>query len=285
MNRTEAVRYYKEKLKENGVDEREAETQVRFALSHVLNCDLNSLYLRAQTEITDSETYRMDNIIKRRLKGEPLEYIIGEKWFMGLRFFVSPDVLIPRNETEILCETAVQMIRHELKATVLDLCTGSGAIAVSIARYSRARVTACDISEKALLVAERNAKAARAQVELVKSDLFDDVEGRFDIITANPPYIPADEIGSLMREVREHEPRLALDGGRDGLAFYRRIAADASAHLKEDGAMIMEIGSEQAESVKAILNRHGFESVKVIKDYAGLDRVIVARFRQEHEYV
>lgn len=277
MNRIDTIRYYTEKLKNAGIEEHEADTEVRFALSNILNCDLGSLYIRGTAQVTESDEYRLGYIIDRRIKGEPLEYILEEKWFMGLPFKVTPDVLIPRRETELLCEHAVQLIRIDLAGKVLDLCTGSGCIAVSIARYTRARVTATDISPKASEIAKFNAKKHLVNVDIRVGDLFDAVPEKFDMICSNPPYIPSAEISALMREVKDHEPRLALDGGRDGLKFYRKIAKQAPDHLNKGGILIMEIGCEQAKDVSSILLQAGFGDIKVMKDYSSLDRIIVAR--------
>lgn len=279
MKRIEILRYLTEKFGEFGMDGREAEAEARLALSSVLNCDVSSLYIRGTAQISESDEYRLSLIVSRRAKGEPLAYILGEKWFMGLKFKVTPDVLIPRRETEQLCETAVQIIRMEIKGKALDLCTGSGCIAVSMAKYTRAHVTACDISEKAAEIAEYNAKKSMVNVDIRVCDLFEKVPERFDIITANPPYIPSSEIDGLMREVRDFEPRLALDAGYDGLEFYRRIASEAPEHLNRDGVLIMETGCEQADSVKEILMEAGFVGIRIIKDYCGLDRIVSAKVK------
>ena len=279
MNRIEAVKFFSAKFRELGIEEHEAETEARFALSSILNCDISSLYIRGTAQVSESDEYRMAQIVKRRAEGEPLEYILVEKWFMGLKFRVTPAVLIPRRETELLCETAIQTVRIEMKGRVLDLCTGSGCIAVSIARYTRARITACDISEQAAEVARFNAKNSMVGVDVRVCDLFSEVPESFDIITANPPYIPSGEIDGLMKEVRDYEPRLALDAGRDGLKFYRRIAAEAPEHLNQGGVLIMEIGCEQAADVKGILSDAGFCDIRVMKDYSQLDRIVAARVK------
>ena len=195
-----------------------------------------------------------------------------------MRFKVTPDVLIPRPETEILCENAVNMIRFELKGTVLDLCTGSGCIAVSVAKYTRARVTAADISTDALDIARENAAKNMVRIDFVESDMFENINGSFDIITSNPPYIPTRELQELMPDVKDYEPRIALNGGADGLKFYRKIAQNAPSHLNPGGALILEIGCDQADGVTEMLSQKGgFNNIRTIKDYAGLDRVIIAR--------
>ena len=276
MNRIEAIKFFSDKLKDGGIEEHEADTEVRVALSSILNCDISSLYLRGTALVNESDEYRMVRITDRRLKGEPLEYIIGEKWFMGLKLKVTPDVLIPRRETEILCEHAIQLIRLNVYGSVLDLCTGSGCIGVSIAKYTRARVTATDISQAAAGIAEYNAKNQLVKMDVRVGDMFSNVPEKFDMICSNPPYIPSGEISSLMREVKDYEPRLALDAGKDGLRFYRKIAKEAPSHLNDNGTLILEIGCEQADDVKRILAGAGFEDIRVMKDYSGLDRIVAA---------
>ena len=160
---------------------------------------------------------------------------------------------------------------------VLDMCTGSGCIAISIAKDGKAKsVTACDISEKALIVAENNNKRLGTFVHFIKSDLWTNIDGVYDIIVSNPPYITEDEMKLLMPEVKEHEPQIALFGGRDGLDFYRRIINEAKAHLTEDGHILFEIGCFQAVRVSGLLHEAGFENIRVVKDLAGLDRVVMA---------
>ncbi len=277
MNRLEAISYFTKEFKKLCPDEQEAATETKLAFAVTLGTDISSIYLTGQAPVKDSEEYRMREILRRRATGEPLAYILRERWFMGMRFRVTPAVLIPRNETELLAETATQLIRLEVKASVLDICTGSGCIAISLAKFTRANVCGSDISEDALKIARFNAKLNLLNVEFFQSDLFSEVNGRYDVITANPPYIAESEIPTLMPEVKDHEPLLALEAGSDGLKFYKRIAAEAPDYLNERGALLMEIGCEQGAAVQRLLVKAGFRDVRIIKDYSKLDRVVLAR--------
>ena len=222
-------------------------------------------------ELTDAQQKTLETAVARRLAHEPLQHILGEWDFMGLTFKVSPDVLIPRQDTETLCEEAERLIKERGYKTLLDICTGSGCIGVSLQKRTGIRTTISDISEKALAVARENAEKLGADCEMEKSDLFSAFGGRkFDLITANPPYIPSETVKTLSEEVKK-EPTLALDGGADGLDLYRRIAENFAEHLNEGGALLMEIGFDQGKSVPALFE--GAE-VRVLKDLAGLDRVV-----------
>lgn len=239
--------------------------------------------------------------INMRCRRVPLQQILGHAGFMGLDFKVNADVLIPRQDTEILVET---VLSHEKAKDIslLDLCTGSGCIAVSLKKYgSYSHVAASDISERALNTALRNASLNNAEIKLYKSDLFSDIDESFDVIVSNPPYIETEVIASLEPEVREHDPRIALDGGKDGLDFYRRIisgaaycgekqgARDSTADglnvekdlkrsiLKPYGRLYFEIGYNQAEKVTELMEKAGFRDIDIIKDLAGLDRVVYGK--------
>lgn len=225
--------------------------------------------------------------ISRRAAHVPLQYITGEQSFCGFPMEVDERVLIPRQDTEILVEEVLKIWEGRNMSgggdkeplTLLDLCTGSGCIPIALARLGHfSAVTAGDISEDALRVANRNAANNHVELELVRSDLFASFCGRhFDVVTANPPYIPSAQIDTLMEEVREHEPRLALDGEKDGLSFYRRIAEEAPEHLTPGGWIFFEIGSEQGAVVQTLLMEHGFRGIRCVKDRSGLDRVVCGR--------
>ena len=218
------------------------------------------------------------SMIDRRSARVPLQQILGSQEFMGLTFRVTPDVLIPRQDTETLVEQVLQE-QKDPDIRLLDLCTGSGCIAISLAvKGGYESVTATDLSEEALKVAERNAKTHQKKIIFRQGDLFSALPrteaGTFDIITSNPPYIPTAVIATLEPEVREHEPMMALDGTEDGLRFYRQIAQEAGTWLKPGGAIYLEIGYDQGEAVSGLLREAGFDKVRVVKDLPGKDRVV-----------
>ena len=216
---------------------------------------------------------------ERRAKGEPLSSIFGWVEFYGLRFDVNKKVLSPRMETEILVEQVLKKIEEFDAESVLDLCTGSGAIAVTLAKYSKSKIYASDISKQALSVAEANARKNEVKVEFCQSDLLKDLKkGRkYDIIVSNPPYIKTGDLDKLDFEVRKYDPRLALDGGEDGLDFYRKIIEDAKKKLNKRGWLFFEVGKGQAEQVTALMQANGYESVQAVKDYNKIERVIYGR--------
>lgn len=218
-------------------------------------------------------------LIARRCERVPLQHITGEQEFMGLPFRVTPDVLIPRQDTEVLVE---ECLRHLAPGNVfLDLCTGSGCILVSLLHYAKGTFgTGADLSGKALSVAKGNVEANGVEARLVQGDLFEPVTGTFDLIVSNPPYIASAEIETLTPEVREHEPRMALDGTADGLFFYKRIVQESPSYLKEGGWLCMEIGYDQGAAVQQLMEARGFVTVSVIKDLAGLDRVVSGCYRR-----
>lgn len=265
---------------------RDAET----LLLYLEKADRTFLYIH-RNDATDE--YRADayfGLIDRRAAGEPLQYILGSQEFMGLNFAVNTSVLIPRQDTETLVELALKRAGEKKRSlSILDMCCGSGAIAVSMAHFlPKAKITACDISLEALEVARGNAarNGLNGRIEFRESDLFFmtkrkktvRIKDSFDMILSNPPYIPTQDIDTLQTEVRDHEPIKALDGGSDGLDFYRRIAEDAFGSLKKDGLMFLEIGCDQAEAVTSLLSGAGYYSeIEVHKDLTGLDRVISCR--------
>ncbi len=249
-----------------------------FLLSHVT--DTPHLLLRAEgwRELTQSQLTDYQALIDRRCQREPLQYILGTAQFMGVTLRAQPGALIPRNDTETLCEQA--LARMQGRERVLDLCTGTGALAIAIAlRFPGAQVTAADISADALDVARQNIADTGARVTLRQGDLFAAAAGeRFDIIVSNPPYITAEEMADLQPEVCR-EPALALYGGSDGLDFYRRIAREAPDYLSPGGWLLLEIGSAQAEAVSALLAER-FEALAVYPDMQGLPRAVAARLRE-----
>lgn len=233
-----------------------------------------SHYLAYPDEIIshDQEEQYRASLVKRERR-IPLQQITGEQEFMGLSFYVNEHVLIPRQDTEILVEETARFLKDGMQ--FLDLCTGSGCILLSLLHLKPGvEGTGVDLSPEALKVAEKNRERLGAKAALIQSDLFDKIEGAFDVIVSNPPYIKRAEIETLMDEVRLHEPYMALDGHEDGLYFYRKIAEEAPKYLRAGGGLFLEIGCDQGACVAELLRQQGFADVKVVKDLAGLDRVV-----------
>jgi release factor glutamine methyltransferase len=260
----------------------EAALDARLLLEAACQTDKHHLLAHGEAEVTAEleEVYR--NYIAHRKKRFPLQYILGEQEFMGLKFLVSPAVLIPRQDSECLVEEVLRYLHDGQE--LLDLCTGSGCILLSLLHFSNdCHGTGTDISAEALAVAAENEKRLRAlprdvqplkEVRWLESDLFSAVNGHFDIITANPPYIPTGEIAGLMAEVSEHEPRLALDGGIDGLFYHRRLIDQVGQYLNPGGYIFIELGNEQAAAVAEMMARASFAEIEVVKDLAGNERVV-----------
>lgn len=276
-----------QRLKQANIDN--AEQDAQSLLLYMMNEDRSFIYIHKNDGTDEAHAEHYFSLIDRRAEGEPLQYITGEQEFMGLPFKVTPAVLIPRQDTETLMETAI-LLSKDFKGgiSVLDMCTGSGAIAVSAAHFMpKAKVTACDISADALEVAAENAEknGVAGRIKFRQSDLFTlmgkkekPLKDKFHMILSNPPYIATDVIDTLQIEVKDYEPKLALDGGTDGLDFYRRLAVESADHLKKNGYLVMEIGFDQGQAVTDLLAETGrFKDIFVHKDLARLDRVITAR--------
>ncbi|RKM55633.1 peptide chain release factor N(5)-glutamine methyltransferase [Butyrivibrio sp. X503] len=257
----------------------EAKLDARLLLEYVCETDHSTLYAHPDREVSEVEEQKYNELLSRREKREPVAYILGKWEFMGLSFNVSKDVLIPEQDTEVLVEEALRYCEDKMR--ILDLCTGSGCIALSILNYTNDTKAVCtDISEAALKVAKENADILgfNDRIEFIETDLFPEKEiGKFDVIVSNPPYIRTEVIKTLAPEVKDYEPMLALDGSDDGLIFYKRIIENAGDYLFSSGYLIMEIGYDQAEAVKALLTENGkYHDIEVIADYAGNDRVVRA---------
>lgn len=270
-------------LVRKGATLREARLEAQILLAHVMGCPKIELVARSDETPEPPQRSRFKELIQRRLDGWPVAYLVGKRDFYLLSFEVSPAVLIPRPDTETLVLEALKRMKSFPSARVLDLGTGSGCIAISLAHQAKqARVTAVDLSPDALEVARRNAvvHGVADRVRFLQGDLFQPLaEGeQFDLIVSNPPYVTAQEMAELAPEVREHEPRLALEGGSDGLAFYRRILAQAGQFLKPNGWLMLEIGSRQAEPVKALFAAAGWQPPTLYKDPAGNDRLLAGQF-------
>ena len=254
-------------------DVTDARTDAWLLLEQVCRIDRSFYYLHMEEDLAGEQLSEYKIALKKRAEHVPLQYIIGETEFMGLKFKVNSNVLIPRQDTETLVEEALKVVAPGMH--VLDLCTGSGCIIVSILHnVPQAEGTATDISKQALLVAKENAKQNGVQVNFERSDLFDAVTGVFDVIVSNPPYIPSGEVPKLMPEVRSFEPMEALDGREDGLYFYRKIVASCPEHLKPGGRILFEIGYDQGRAVSGLLEEAGFQEIRIVKDLAGNDRVV-----------
>lgn len=243
--------------------------------AHIIFCEvfkLNRAELLLKQNATAKQVKEIKKLVKLRLSGMPITKIFKCSYFYGLKFYVNNYVLSPRKETEILVEQVLKSIKTNYK--VLDLCSGSGAIAVSIKKNSDATVFASDISSKALKVAKFNAKTQNVDICFIKSNLFDKIKGKFNIIVSNPPYIKTGDLTNLSNEVKNYDPIIALDGGTDGLDFYRNIIKNSGNYLESNGMLFLEIGYTQCADVCKILEEYSF-NYKVIKDYSNIDRIII----------
>ncbi|NLL77566.1 MAG: peptide chain release factor N(5)-glutamine methyltransferase [Clostridiales bacterium] len=252
----------------------EASLDARLLLEFVCHTNRNDLLVHGDREVSEEEWGTYVNHIARRKIHEPLQHITGEQEFMGLTFKVNEHVLIPRQDTEVLVEEVMRNLHDGM--SILDMCTGSGCILLSLMHYSNGcKGIGIDISGEAIEVAKENALNLQIPgVSFVRSDLFEGVEGRYDIIVSNPPYIPTGAIPGLMEEVKEYEPIQALDGREDGLFFYDRIIETAPEYLNGGGYLFFEIGYDQAEAVTEKMKKADYNGVTVVKDFAGLDRVV-----------
>jgi release factor glutamine methyltransferase len=248
---------------------------------HVLKLTKLDLFLRPDQEVSNTEAERVRLFFKRRAKGEPVQYLIGTEGFMGLDFIVTPSVLIPRPDTELLVEKILELIDNSKDVHILDIGTGSGAISISLAHYLKhAHVDTVDISKEATAVAKQNALQNQVEdrVRFLNGDLFEPLAAdlKYDVIVSNPPYIPTEDIEALQVEVAVHEPRLALDGGMDGYDFYRRIIAKAPYHLIESGVLAFETGHDQAQTIKNMMIHSGsYRNVTIYKDLNDIERVVI----------
>ena len=271
MTYREAVEFGTKCLTDAGVPD--AALDAWYLLQMVCKIERSYYYVHGEEDITQDAQKEYEIAVQKRAEHIPLQYIIGEQEFMGLRFKVNSNVLIPRQDTETLVEQVLKIVKPGMK--VLDLCTGSGCVLISVLKNAPELTgMGSDISKTALLVAKENAKLHEVGAEWVRSDLFDNITETFDVIMANPPYIPTGEILSLMPEVRDFEPENALDGGADGLDFYRKIAGQVKDYLNPGGYVYMEIGYDQGEAVSELMRNAGFTEVEVIKDLARNDRVV-----------
>lgn len=257
----------------------------KLLLSSVLNQDSIYLFINKTEEISEELVEVYINFINRRKSGEPLQYITLNQEFMGLDFYVAPGVLIPRGDTEVLVELLIEMLKDYKSPKILDVGSGSGAIHVALAYYLKtAELFTVDISSKAIEIAKKNAKdnGVYDRISYYLSDLFEklDEEIKFDVIVSNPPYIPTEVIDGLQREVSVHEPKLALDGGKDGYEFYRRIIVDSKRYFKDKGILAFEVGHDQARVIKELCEISGFFDVEIYKDLNGIERVVIGKYER-----
>ena len=265
-------------LEENNC--KEAVLDARLLLEFICHTNRNDLLAHGDREVSEPDVKQYEAFIRRRATGEPLQYITGEQDFMGLTFKTHESTLIPRYDTECLVEEAMMHLHDGMR--ILDMCSGSGCILLSLLKYSNDCVgVGAELQSAAVALARENAEKLGIEATFIESDLFGQVEGKFDIIVSNPPSIESKVIETLDREVREHEPMSALDGGADGLDFYRRIVDEAREYLTRGGMLFFEIGYNQAEAVSELLRLKGYTDIVVKKDLAGLDRVVYATYAED----
>ena len=273
MNIKEAIKLGIEELNKNNIDE--SNLKVKMLLSYILEKPKEYFMIHGDEFISLDDEIIFKEGINRLNNNIPIQYIIQNQEFMGYEFYVDENVLIPQPDTEILVEEVVKIAKENNKESILDLCTGSGAIGVSISKILDIKVYCSDISKKALEIAEKNAINNNAKIEILDSDLFESIQKKFDIIVSNPPYIETDVIKTLSKEV-QNEPILALDGGQDGLDFYRRIIKNAKNYLNENGFLALEIGYSQRERVEELLKENNYKNIYSKRDLGGNDRIVIA---------
>lgn len=294
MRYDELYLYGVKQLEEAGITE--AKLDARLLLEYVCGTDRNTLLAHPELLVEKEQKESYANCIKKRRERIPLQHITGIQEFMGLEFYVNQDVLIPRQDTEILVEEVMPHVHDGM--SILDVCTGSGCILISLLQYSNdCGGVGVDLSEKALETAGRNAEKilgkkdmrvlmenpfpVQNEIHFVQGDLLKPLNARFDIIVSNPPYIPTEVIAGLEPEVAVHEPFMALDGREDGLYFYRKIIEDSKKYLTRGGMLFFEIGYDQGEAVSRLLKDAGYVDIEIKKDYAGLDRVVFGTFLED----
>lgn len=246
---------------------------------HVFGVTKAEYYTNPNKTVSIEKRNEYIELVKKRSTHIPLQHVIGTQEFMGYSFRVNEHVLIPRPETELLVEKAIKLIQLQNKTKVLDMCTGSGCIIISILKNTNlTKAVGVDISPEALDMSKQNAKDNQCEnIDFLQSNLFEKVSGYFDVIISNPPYIPTKDVEELQDEVRLHDPKLALDGKEDGLFFYREITKNAKQYLTHDGYLLFEIGYNQAEDVRKIMSTEGFDSIEVSQDYGGFDRIVIGK--------
>ncbi len=274
----EAINKSTDFLQKKGIDS--ARTNAELLLASILKCKRLDLYLKFDRPLDESEISAYREFIRRRSTFEPLQYITGSVEFFNLELKVNPDVLIPRPETELLVETVVEVIKDKSDISILDIGTGSGAIAISLAnKLTKSKITAIDISEKSLSLAKENTVKYKLQdtIDFIQFDIVKDdltILGKFNIIVSNPPYVSADEYKNLQREIRDYEPAEAVTDFGDGFRFYEVIAEKSKLILTENGLLFFELEANSCKTVKNILLKNNFGDIKTVKDYSGINRII-----------
>ncbi len=274
MNIEQTLKSSIEKLKEYEIEEPNLKT--RILLSKILNLRKEQLITKNKEEVAEEKLKEYEEQIEKLIKGIPLQYITKEQEFMKLKFYVDENVLIPRADTEVLVEEIINICNNNKKYKILDLCTGSGIIGISLKKYlPNCEMYQSDIRIEALNVARKNAKLNNIDTNFIESNLFDNINQKFDIIVTNPPYIKTEVINTLSKDV-QNEPHIALDGGKDGLEFYRKIINQSYNYLNEDGILCLEIGFDQKQEVIDIINKtNQYKNVYSKKDLSGNDRIVI----------
>lgn len=271
MTLREAYEYGQRELNQAGIED--AAVDAWYLLEFTTGISRAMYFLKMQDEMSEEQKEKYQEYIQIRASHIPLQHITGVQEFMGMEFDVNEHVLVPRQDTEVLVENVLKILRPGMK--ILDMCTGSGCILISLLKMCQGVLgTGADVSEEALKVAERNNAKLRVEARLIQSDLFENVQGKYDVIVSNPPYIRTAVIEELKEEVKCHDPFIALDGKEDGLYFYREIVDKSRAFLNSGGKLYFEIGHDQGEDVKRLMEDAGFVDIIVKKDLAGLDRVV-----------
>lgn len=279
MKVEELLKYGKFELEKNKIED--ASIIAKILIQYVLKIDKNKIIIEKEKEVEKIKEEEYKKYIKEIVQGKPIQYIINNQEFMKLNFFVNENVLIPQPDTEILVEKVLEIVKENMESKILDICTGSGAIGISLAYYlNKAKLTVADISSKALEISKINAKRNNVEekIKFINSDMFEKIEEKYNIIVSNPPYIKTNIIPTLDKQV-QNEPYIALDGGKDGLKFYRILIDEAPKHLEKDGILIFEIGYDQKEDIENLVKENkNYKSMQVIKDLSQNDRIVILKY-------
>lgn len=281
MKIKEALKKANQILIQNSIDE--VFLKSRILLAHILNVEKEYLIIHDDEVLLSLQENEFFEKVNKLCSGVPIQYLTNSQEFMGFNFYVDENVLIPQPDTEILVENVISIIKNLQKScqkeiTVLDLCTGSGIIGVCLKKYlQNVNVLSSDISSNALEIAKKNANLQNVKIDFIKSDLFENIDEKFDVIVSNPPYIKTDKINELSKEVK-NEPRLALDGGQDGLDFYRRIIKESTNFFRKTGYLALEIGYDQKEAVENLFKNFKYKEIKIFKDLSDIERVIIGKY-------